>query len=217
MISKAMRFVGTLCASVLLAGCGATPSSVAQSGATPVIRTSDQRLAPGDSVVILVWRQPEFSGGFMVGGDGSLTHPLFHGVVVAGLPLDTARARLGALIEKYVQGPAYVIEPFFRVMVTGDVRAPGVYALPEQATLLDALVRAGGPNTDAKMSEVKLVRDGVVNNIDLDLLSNPAGHTLVLSGDEIVVPANRNILTSYVGPIASVVAALATLINVALR
>ena len=47
-------------------------------------------LTPGDSVRIVVWRKPEFSGDFVVAPDNTVTHPLFRAVRVGGIPFATA-------------------------------------------------------------------------------------------------------------------------------
>ena len=44
------------------------------------------RLAPGDVLRVNVWRRPELSGDFVLASDGTLTHPLFKSVQVAGAP-----------------------------------------------------------------------------------------------------------------------------------
>jgi protein involved in polysaccharide export with SLBB domain len=53
--------------------------------------SSDQAvLSPGDSVRIVVWRKPEFSGDFVVAPNGTITHPLFRAVQVGGIPFANA-------------------------------------------------------------------------------------------------------------------------------
>ena len=60
-------------------------------------------LSPGDSVRIVVWRKPEFSGDFVVATDGSVTHPLFKDVKIAGVPLATAEANVRRYLSQYDQ------------------------------------------------------------------------------------------------------------------
>lgn len=186
----------------------------AQSAPLPA---GQQVLHPGDSVRVLVWRQPELSGGFYVSPEGTLEHPLYRSVVVAGVPLDTARARLRETIQKYIENPEFVMEPFFRVIVAGQVRLPGVYSMPRQATVVQALAVAGGPTQNAQLDRITLVRNGVATRIDLTDFTNPLGQSLLLSGDQIVVPQDRGTLRNYIGPIAAMVAALAAITNVMVR
>lgn len=53
-----------------------------------------------------------------------------------------------------------------RVEVTGEVTAPGTYSLKHGSRLLDAIMTAGGPGTDADLSAVTLTRS----------LSTPGGY-----------------------------------------
>ena len=101
-------------------------------------------LTPGDSVRIVVWRKPEFSGDFVVAPDGSITHPLFRGVKVAGLPFATAESNLRQFLSGFEENPQFVMEPLIRVAVSGEVPRPSVFALRPETTVGEALARAGG-------------------------------------------------------------------------
>jgi polysaccharide export outer membrane protein len=173
-----------------------------------------QLLHPGDSVRVVVWRQPELSGTFPVSAEGTLEHPLFQNVTVTGIPIDSARARLAVVIQRFVANPEFLMEPFFHVIVAGEVRLPGAYGVPRQATLVQAIAFAGGPVQDADMARVTLVRDGRSTVIDMTQPANPLSRALLLSGDEVVVPLKNNLLRNYLGPVAAMVGALAALTSV---
>src|SRR6266853_2012781 len=72
-------------------------------------------LSVGDSLRISVWRSPELSGDFVIGPDGTITHPLYRTVKVAGLPMSTIEANLGRFLSTYQSNPQFVIEPLVRV------------------------------------------------------------------------------------------------------
>src|SRR6266550_4201977 len=95
-------------------------------------------LSPGDSVRITVWRKPEFSGDFVIAPDGSVTHPLFRAVRVAGVPLATAEANLRRYLTQYDQNPQFVMEPLLRVSVSGEVTRPLVFAVQPGTSIADA-------------------------------------------------------------------------------
>src|SRR5215210_2620316 len=70
--SRTMRSLSLL--SLVLA----TVLGVRHLSAQTVAPSADQTmLSPGDSVRIVVWRKPEFSGDFVIAPDGSVSHPLF--------------------------------------------------------------------------------------------------------------------------------------------
>ena len=187
------------------------------SGQAPAHAASERMLQPGDSVRILVWRQVELSGGFIVSTDGALEHPIYKSVIVAGVPLDSARARIASVLVQYMQNPQFVMEAFFRVLVAGEVRLPGVYAVREYATLIQAVTAAGGPTDLARLDRVFLVRRGITTTVDLTKLGGAVGNTSMLSGDQLFVSRRNDILRQWVGPIAGVVGALAALYGVTHR
>ena len=149
--------------------------------------------------------------------DGTLGHPLYQTVVVAGVPLDSARVRIGRLLLQYVQAPQFVVEYFVRVYVSGEVRAPGAQAVPASATLLQVMAAAGGPTDRARLDRVVLVRRGAVTKVDLTRLGDPVGDMPVFSGDQVVVKRRRSALSEVVGPIAGIVAALAAITTIVVR
>src|SRR5688572_5924286 len=82
---------------------------------SPAPSTDQVTLAPGDSVRIVVWRKPEMSGDFIVGPDGTITHPLYRSVRVAGIPFSTAEANVRNFLARFEQDPQFVVEPLVRV------------------------------------------------------------------------------------------------------
>src|SRR2546426_1529644 len=117
-------------------------------------------LTPGDSVWIMVWRKPEFTGEFAVAADGSISHPLYRAVMVGGVPLATAEANLRSLLEKFDREPQFVMVPLFRVAVEGEVNRPSMYALSPKTTISEAVARAGGPTQFGRLDRVRLLRSG---------------------------------------------------------
>src|SRR5215204_2900642 len=107
--------LGILCSSAALA----------QSPAPP---REQPTLSPGDSVRITVWRRPELSGDFVVAPDNSITHPLFRTVKVGGVPHNIAEANVRTFLLRFDQDPQFVLEPLFRVAVTGEVNRPQLFA-----------------------------------------------------------------------------------------
>ena len=106
---------------------------------------SDQSvLAPGDSVRIVVWRKPEFSGDFVVAPNGSITHPLYRSVQVGGIPFATAEANVRRFLARFEENPEFVMEPLVRVAISGEVERPQVFAVRPETSIGEAVARAGG-------------------------------------------------------------------------
>ena len=67
---------------------------------------------------------PSFSGEIEVAPDGTLHHPRLNRVVVAGIPLDSVRARIITFLSDHQREPAVDIKPLARIVVSGEVRPP---------------------------------------------------------------------------------------------
>jgi polysaccharide export outer membrane protein len=175
------------------------------------------QLQPGDVVRITVWRQPELTGEFAVGPDSSIAHPLYQAVKVAGVPVRVAEQRIRDFLAKYETNPQVVVEPLFSVAVGGEVQKPDLYPLPQQTTIAQAIALAGGPTDQGRLDKVRLVRGGREVTADLTTPDAQWARVHVQSGDQIFVGRKHNILREYIGPLASMVAAAAAIVNAARR
>lgn len=155
------------------------------------------------------------SGDFVVGADGSITHPLYRTVKVAGLPMATVEANLGRFLAGFQSSPQFVVEPLISVAVSGEVTRPTVFALRPQTSVAEAVARAGGLNQFGKRNRVRLVRTdaaGAQREIYFDLRdpSDPIGSGPVNSGDLIVVDRKRSFLRDVLLPVIGLVGSVAS-------
>jgi polysaccharide export outer membrane protein len=179
------------------------------------VNTSDPILKPGDYVHIGVWRQPDFSGEFEVAADGSIGHPLYRAVRVAGVPLSVADDRLRAFLRRYEETPTFTMTARFRVIVSGEVRDPKLYSLAPEVTIAQAVALAGGPTERAQLDQVRVQRG--TDQLVVDLAQpGGGGEQAIRSGDHIVVPRRRNFFQEIVVPAASVASGVAGLISLVL-
>lgn len=173
-------------------------------------------LSPGDSVRIVVWRSPELSGDFVVAPDGSITHPLYRTVKVAGLPMSTVEANLARYLSTFQSNPQFVVEPLLRVAVSGEVPRPAVFALRPETTVAEAVARAGGLTQFGRRDKVRLIREqpnGVEREVYVNLKNptDPYGSGPVRSGDLILVDRKRNLLRDVVLPVVGLAGSVASL------
>ena len=203
-----MRIPGSL---VLLAVLAFPLPSVAQEP-RPAVQSV---LSPGDSVRIVVWRRPDFSGDFVVAPNGSITHPLYRSVQVGGVPLATAEANLRRFLLRFEENPEFVMEPLVRVAVSGEVDEPQVFALRPETTLGEAVARAGGTTRDGDRNRVRVLRFDPNGQQELLLinLSDPttgSGTMSVRSGDQIVVDRRRSFTRDILLPALGVIGSIAS-------
>ena len=172
-------------------------------------------LTPGDSVRIEVWRKPEFSGDFVVAPDGTITHPLFRSVRVAGLPFATAEANLRTFLGQYEESPQFVMEPLIRVAVSGEVPRPLVFAARPETSISEAVARAGGTTQFGARNRVRVIRqdpNGAQHLLVIDLAdaSSTEGTLPVRSGDQIVVDRRKSFFRDILVPALGIIGSVAS-------
>jgi protein involved in polysaccharide export with SLBB domain len=170
-------------------------------------------IRPGDAIRIQVWRNVELSGEFLVSEHGQIQHPLYQGVEVAGATRSQLTERLRTFLTRYEANPQFVAIPLLKVGVGGEVRSPNLYRLPLETTIAEAVALAGGVTERGKIDQIHLIRGSEQRTIDLTSPSAEEAQLTVRSGDRILVSRQRNILREYVGPVASVLAAVGTFIR----
>jgi polysaccharide export outer membrane protein len=185
--------------------------------ASPATSSDASVLTPGDSVRIVVWRKPELSGDFVVGTDGTITHPLYRSVQVAGVPVATAEANVRNFLARFEESPQFVMEPLLRVAVSGEVSRPQVFAVRPGTSIAETVARAGGATQFAKRDEVRLLRTdraGRQQELHVDLMNPERGlaNAPVRSGDLIVLERRTAFFRDIVVPGLSVIGALASII-----
>jgi polysaccharide biosynthesis/export protein len=194
---------------ILVAFLGAITPALAQSTTKPAASVI---LEPGDMVRITVWQKPELSGEFVVSPEGSLAHPLYQDVPIAGVPLPVAKTRLKQfLAATYTKEPLLTVEPLFRVTVAGAVRQPNLYSVPRNTTVGQVVALAGGVSEQGKASSVRLLRQGKTYKVDLTRPEPEAAQVPLVSGDQIIVPRGGNFFRDVLGPMASLTAAIVSI------
>ncbi|HYH82829.1 MAG TPA: polysaccharide biosynthesis/export family protein [Longimicrobium sp.] len=186
------------------------PSAAAQTPSPAAAAQIDSAmLRPGDAVRIQVFRQPEFSGEFPIGPEGTIQHPLLADVSVVGVTRSVVRERLRAALSRYERDPSFVFAYLYRIAVGGEVRLPNLYTLAPETTLGQAVAAAGGVTEFGRLDRVHLLRDGQELVINLQRPDGATAGMKVHSGDEIRVPRRRNLLRDVLGPLGAIVGAVA--------
>lgn len=123
---------------------------------------NDILIGPGDTLKISVYNNPDLALETRVSQSGNITFPLIGEVKVAGMPVQTAEKKIGALLESggfLVSANVNIIVSEFQnqVSILGQVNKPGRYPLDGQRSVIDMLALAGGLAPDAG-DTVNLIR-----------------------------------------------------------
>jgi polysaccharide export outer membrane protein len=189
-------------------------AALAQNGHSTDPARDGAVLRPGDVIRIVVWRLPELSGEFTVAENRTIVHPVYQQIRVASVPIPEVEALVRDVLLRYESDPQFVVEPLLRIVVSGEVRQPGLFSVPPGMTVAQAGVSAGGMTTQARTSKVTLVRDGTRRDYALSGEKAEAFQMPIRSGDQVVVQRKSAILRDYFWPIASAVGAVAGVVNI---
>jgi polysaccharide export outer membrane protein len=189
------------------------PEGAAGAAARLAAPTEGYVIGSQDNLSIIVSDEAELTGKYRVDTDGTISMPYLSRVLVAGLSLAEAQAKITSLLRAgYIRNPQVRIEvdqfKARNVLVTGEVRIPGKVTLPGTTmSLLEALALAGSPTSNAS-NEVIVIHPPkpgepapepiTINRRDLEL--GRAGRDVTLQdGDIVNVPvAKRFYISGFV-------------------
>ncbi len=145
-----------------------------------VIRSGDTR---GDIIPVDLTR-------YFERGDVALL-PVLHGGDTIHVPANTAPGQSAPATSS-------PFTPRNEIYIFGAVATPGRYTLEKNVNLLDAIVLAGGPTDNAKLSEVKILneqdRSSGIMQVDLNrfLKRSFPGPPRLNPGDTVFIPKKAN-------------------------
>jgi polysaccharide export outer membrane protein len=204
---KSVRFATLLSALsgvLILTGCATRSSDLPElpQASGDAQFSTRYRIAPGDSVQIFVWRNPEVSTTVPVRPDGLLSAPLLEEVPAAGkTPAELARD-LEAELSTYLRDPlvTVIVNGFVgtfneQIRVLGEAAQPRSMLYRDSMTVLDVLVETGGltqyadgnssillRRVDGEMVEYRLRLDDLAQNGDI------SANIDMRPGDVVIVP-----------------------------
>jgi len=180
----------------------AMPSTDANSQAQFQPRTQRYSITAGDTFDVNFELSPEFNQSVTVQPDGFITLKGVGDVYVAGQTVPQLTQTLRSSYEKILNDPliSVVLKDFEKPYFTasGQLGRPGRYDLRGTVTLTEAIAMAGGFNSDAKHSQVLLLRrvndqwlQAKVFNVKEMMRSGKLGEDPVIHpGDQLFVPKN---------------------------
>lgn len=189
-----------LCFSLMLmSGCKTYPLlNESEDGAI----SRDYLIGPGDTVDIIVWRNPEISMSVPVRPDGKITTPLVEDLPASGKTSTQLARDIEETLSKYIQEPVVtvIITEFVgryseQIRVIGEAADPRALAYRENMTLMDVMIAVGGMTDFAAGNRAKVIRtiDGEQKQFrvrlnDLIRDGDISANVPMLQGDVLVIP-----------------------------
>lgn len=173
---------------------------------TQVDPVSQVRIEPRDRVEVRVFGVKELSGTFDVDRSGAVKLPLIGAIDASGkTAIEFASSVEQALEVEYMQNAdvSVLVEPNAVRLVTldGAVNKPGVYEIEGRTSLLKAIARGGGTDSDANTSRVVVFREingqRMAAGFDLGKIRDGVADDPEIYGNDIIVVADSGARRAY--------------------
>jgi len=165
-LASVARLLAALGAASLLVSCASAP----EYPPAPVQAASPDYtyiIGAGDSINIVVWRNPELSMSVPVRPDGKIAAPLVDELMAQGkTPVQLARD-IEQVLGKYVRDPIVTalvtgfVGPYSeQIRVIGEAARPQFLPYKQQMTVLDVMIAVGGLTDFADGNKATILRTG---------------------------------------------------------
>lgn len=153
-------------------------------------RLTDGDFHQGDRVLLEVQGEPALTDTFTVGAGSELVlpPPTVGAMPLRGVLRVEVDSVLTAYVRRFVENALVRAEPLIRLSIQGEVARAGVYGVPADAKLGDALMAAGGTTQRANMRKLRIertgerIRDGASLELTIDAAHLKDGDQIVVAG-----------------------------------
>lgn len=145
-----------------VSGCSTYPLLSKQGEQVP----HDYLIGPGDTINIIVWRNPEISMSVPVRPDGKITTPLVEDLPASGKTSTELARSIEEVLSKYLQQPVVTVivtdfvGPFSeQIRVVGEATDPQALPYRENMSLMDVMIAVGGLTDFAAGNRARIIRN----------------------------------------------------------
>ena len=157
---------GLLCLGMLvLAGCASQPALPPAPASAATSDSYSYLIGAGDTLNIIVWRNPELSMAVPVRPDGKVAAPLVEELVAQGKTSTQLARDVEAQLGKYVRDPVVTVlvtgfvGPYSeQIRIVGSATRPSALPYKQNMTVLDAMIAVGGITEYASGNRAVLIR-----------------------------------------------------------
>jgi len=187
--------------SIVLAGCASSSGSLPPAPAAANAGDYSYVVGAGDSLNIIVWRNPELSMSVPVRPDGKISAPLVDEMLVQGKTSVEIAREVEKALSKYVRDPVVTVVvtgfvgPFSeQIRVVGEAARPQFLAYRQKMTLLDVMIAVGGLTDFADGNSATILRSAEGNKQytvrlkDLIKRGDVSANVEMRPGDILIIP-----------------------------
>jgi polysaccharide export outer membrane protein len=196
---KWLALAAVALSALTLGGCASTRTGGADMSSAS---TPDYLIGPGDSVNIIVWRNPEVSMSVPVRPDGKITTPLVEDLPASGKTSTELARDIEKALAKFIQQPVVtvIVTSFVgtygeQIRVIGQAAKPQALAYRRDMSLMDVLIAVGGVTEFASGNSASIIRnvDGKMQKMpvrlnDLIKQGDISANVNMRPGDVLVIP-----------------------------
>ena len=158
-------------------------------------------IGPGDTVNIVVWRNPELSMSVPVRPDGKITTPLVEDLPALGKDSSTLARDIEKELEKFIREPVVTVivtnfvGPYSeQIRIIGEAAEPKILPYTQNMTLLDVMIAVGGMTEFADGNSASILRTAEGNKQysvrirDLVERGDVSANVEMRPGDVLIIP-----------------------------
>jgi len=194
-----VKLFSALAIGLVLAGCAAPQYPMA-----PAVAASDTYsylIGPGDTLNIVVWRNPELSMMVPVRPDGKIAAPLVEDLPAMGKSATALARDIEVALSKFIRDPVVTVVvtnfvgPYSeQIRVVGEAAKPQVLPYRQKMTLLDVMIAVGGMTDFADGNKATILRTTEGNKqysirlSDLIKRGDISANVEMRAGDVLIIP-----------------------------
>lgn len=192
-----IRVVLAVLVAAFLGGC----SSIPQAPALAASPDYKYLIGPGDTISIVVWRNPELSMVVPVRPDGRIAAPLVEDLLALGKDATTLGRDIEQALSKVIRDPVVTVVvtnfvgPYSeQIRVVGEATRPQILSYRQKMTLLDVMIAVGGITDFADGNGARLLRTAEGNKQyrvrikDLVKRGDVSANVEMKPGDVLIIP-----------------------------
>jgi len=198
---KIVKWVGFFAVLGMLGACAGISKSYPPAPATALASDYNYIVGAGDTLNIIVWRNPELSMSVPVRPDGKVTTPLVDELVAQGKTTTEIARSVEKELSKLVRDPVVTIiasnfiGPYSeQIRVIGEATRPQALAYKKNMTMLDVMIAVGGLTdfADGNAASITRASEGEkrysVRLKDLVKRGDISANVEVKPGDILIIP-----------------------------